>query len=76
MEEDAVAETDLELTTRIVESDGEAMRDVIERHGGKVRGYLRKEFPSVAEDAFQETMMKLLQKAHQFDPAKGASGRG
>ena len=70
MDEDAVADADFELATRIACGEDEAMRDFIERHGGKIRGFLRKRFASVADDAFQKMMMKLIDHADQYDPAK------
>jgi RNA polymerase sigma factor (sigma-70 family) len=76
MEEDAVAESDFKLASRVACGEPEAVRDVIERHGGRVWGYLRVKFPSVAEDAFQEAMAKLLEHADQFDPAKSKNGLG
>ena len=74
MDEDAVAETDFELATRIACGDPEAVRDFVERHGGKVARFLQKKFHDVADDAFQETMMKLVDRANQYDPEKGGLG--
>jgi RNA polymerase sigma-70 factor, ECF subfamily len=62
---------DAELVLRVGEGDVSAYRELVQRHGPKLRSFgarlLRD--PSEAEDVVQETFLRLWQRAGEYSPA-------
>ena len=67
---------DLALVLRMIDEDRDALRAVVRRYGGKVRGYLRYKFGGSVgedeiEDALSRTAFKVWSRAGQFDDSRG-----
>lgn len=74
MDDDAHIQDDLELAVNIACGDEEAIRAFIGRYGPKLMGFLEREFERVWEDAWQETLIRLVNKIGQYDPDKASLG--
>lgn len=72
MDEDAPTHTEYELALDIACGDEDAIRAFITLHGPKIRGFLKRRFEPVWEDAWQETLIRLVIAIDRFDPAKGS----
>jgi len=72
MDEDAPTQTDLELALSIACGEEEAIRAFIAQHGPKIQGFLQRRYPAVWEDAWQETLIRLVNRANRFDPERGS----
>jgi RNA polymerase sigma-70 factor (ECF subfamily) len=61
--------SDEELIRSVADGEGEALRQLYERHQGRVRGYLRKRLRTVedAEEAAQDVFLKLDRGASTFN---------
>lgn len=58
----------------LMERDKEGVRLLLQAHGPKVLGFLRKYFPAHADDALQEALKKVLTSIDTFDDTKGKLG--
>jgi RNA polymerase sigma-70 factor, ECF subfamily len=72
-------EIDARLAARIKDGDEEALRTVLQVHGGKVRGWLGKTYGTVLQDdalneAFNTSVIKLWRNAGKFDGLRGTLG--
>lgn len=72
MDEDAPTQSELELALNIACGDEEALHAFITEYGPKILGFLQRDFPTIAEDAMQETMIRLVNKMNLFDSDKGS----
>lgn len=72
MDEDAPTQTEMDLALNIACGDEDALRVYIAQYGPKVMGFLRRRYPTIWEDAWQETLIRLVNKINRFDPDKGS----
>lgn len=72
MDEDASTQSDYDLALQIACGEEDGLRALIRDHGPRVRGFLKKRFPQVWEDAWQLALIRVVDKIDHFDPAKGA----
>ncbi len=72
MDEDAQTQTDYDLALNIACGDEEAIRAFIAQHGPKVQGFLQRRYPTIWEDAWQEALIRLVNRINRFDPGKGS----
>jgi RNA polymerase sigma-70 factor, ECF subfamily len=69
-----VADGESALAARLAERDPEAVREVYERHGPMVFGFLLKTLGNrpTAEDVQQQVFLEVWQRGPTFDPARGS----
>jgi RNA polymerase sigma-70 factor (ECF subfamily) len=72
MDEDAPTQSDLELALNIACGDDEAIRAFIAQHGPKIIGFLQSRYRPIWEDAWQEALIRLVDRIDRFDPEKGS----
>lgn len=72
MDEDATTQTEMDLALNIACGDEDAFRAYIAQYGRKVMGFLRSRYPTIWEDAWQETLIRLVNEINRFDPDKGS----
>ena len=72
MDDDAPTQTELDFALNIACGDEDALRAYIAQYGPKIMGFLQRRYPSIWEDAWQETLIQLVNKANRFDPDKGS----
>lgn len=65
---------DDEIALFLMDRDQEGVRLLLQVHGPRVLGFLRKYFPAQAEDALQEALKKVLISIDTFDDSKGKLG--
>lgn len=71
MDEDISIHTDFDLAIQIACGDDDAFKALIKEHGPRVRGFLEDRFPRIAEDAWQEALIRIMQKIDLYDPQIG-----
>ncbi|MCU0959255.1 MAG: hypothetical protein MUF48_04055 [Pirellulaceae bacterium] len=65
-------ERDVQLVESLRRGEPEAYAELLERHGGRVGGYLRRRFPTLDEHALQEALADaLLAIGESFDARRG-----
>lgn len=74
MDKEAPVRSDYDLAIQIACGEDEAVRALIRQHGPRVLGFLRRRFPSIADDAWQEALIRVTDKIGQYDPDKGGLG--
>lgn len=74
MDGDASTQSDYDLALGVACGEEEALRTLIREHGPRVRGFLKRRFPRVWEDAWQETLIRVVARINHYDPAKGGLG--
>jgi RNA polymerase sigma factor (sigma-70 family) len=72
MDEDAPTQSDDELALNIACGDEDAIRAFITLYGPRIQGYLRRNFSTIWEDAWQEFLIHLVDKANMFDSSIGS----
>lgn len=72
MDEEAPTQSDYDLALNIACGEEDAICAFIAQHGPRVQGFLRSRYPSVWEDAWQEALIRLVDRINRFDPDKGS----
>lgn len=72
MDEDTPTQSELELALNIACGDEEAIRTFIAQYGPKIIGFLQSRYRPIWDDAWQETLIRLVDKADRFDSKKGS----
>lgn len=72
MDEDVPTQSDYELALNIACGEEAAICAFITEYGPRVRGFLKSRYPTVWEDAWQEALIRMVDKINLFDPAKGS----
>lgn len=72
MDEDAPTQSDYELALNMACGDEDAIRAFITLHGPRIRGFLKRKYPSIWEEAWQESMFRLVDRIDRFDPEKAS----
>jgi len=72
MDEDASTQTELDLALNIACGDEDALRAYIAQYGPKIVGFLQLRYHYIWEDAWQETLIRLINGINRFDPEKGS----
>lgn len=70
MDEEVSIQSDYDLAIQLACGEDDAFRTLIREHGPPVRGFLQKRFPRIADDAWQEALIRVWQKIDQYDPQK------
>lgn len=74
MSNEASLNSDLELALQIACGEEEALRAFVAAHGPRVQGYLQEHFPAIADDAWQEALIRLMRKIDRYDAQQGPLG--
>ena len=74
MEVNPPVKSDYDLALQIACGDDEAFRAFIRQHGPIVLGYLNKRFPHIADDAWQDALIRLMERINHYDPQEGPLG--
>lgn len=72
MDEDTPTHSDYDLALNIACGDEDAICAFITQYGPKVQGFLRSRYPTVWEDAWQEALIRMVDRINRFDPDKGS----
>lgn len=68
MDEEVSVQSDYDLAIQLACGEDDAFRTLMREHGPSVLGFLRKQFPRVADDAWQEALIRVWERIDQYDP--------